>query len=69
MESASKATACARTITCTVTPRGIALNFGKRTGNYRPWWKQIAVTVHGAKPAQMTIADHPNAGEVLIAAR
>ncbi len=58
-----------QTITCSVTPRGVSLNFGPRTGKFRPWWKQIAVTVHGAAPAQMTIADHPKAGEVLIAAK
>jgi alpha-glucosidase len=58
-----------QTVTCSVTLRGVALNFGARTGKFRPWWKQIAVTVHGAAPAQITIADHPKAGEVLIAAK
>ena len=56
-------------VTCSVTPRGVALKFGARTGKFRPWWKQIAVTVHDATPAQLTIPDHPKAGEVLIAAR
>jgi alpha-glucosidase len=51
---------------CTVTDKGVALQFGPRTGKYRPWWKQIAVTVHGARPARMIIADHPRAGEVII---
>jgi alpha-glucosidase len=51
---------------CTVTPKGIALRFGKRQGSYRPWWKQIAVTVHGPQPVRMTIVDHPRAGEVII---
>ena len=23
------------------------LHFDKREGSFRPWWKQIAVTVHG----------------------
>ena len=23
------------------------LHFDKREGRYKPWWKQIAVTVHG----------------------
>jgi alpha-glucosidase len=26
---------------------GIMLHFDKREGAYKPWWKQIAVTVHG----------------------
>jgi len=56
-------------IQCTVTPEGVSLRFGPRTGKYRPWWKQIAVTVHGAEPARMTIPDHPRAGTVLIAGK
>jgi alpha-glucosidase len=55
-----------QTIKCTVTEKGVALQFGRRTGKYRPWWKQIAVTVHGAQTTRMTIADHPRAGEVII---
>jgi len=51
---------------CTATGRGVALQFGPRTGKYRPWWKQIAVTVHGARPARTIVADHPRAGEVII---
>lgn len=34
-------------IGCTVTPQGISLDFGKRQGAYKPWWKEIAVTIHG----------------------
>jgi len=56
-------------VTCSVTPRGVSLGFGARAGKYKPWWKQIAVTVHGDQPATLTIADHPRAGDVLIAAR
>jgi alpha-glucosidase len=51
---------------CTVTGKRVALQFGARTGKYRPWWKQIAVTVHGAQPMSMTITDHPRPGEVII---
>ncbi|MFL6764122.1 MAG: TIM-barrel domain-containing protein [Sphingomicrobium sp.] len=51
---------------CTVTPNGVALRFGPRRGSYRPWWKQIAVTVHGAQPTRMTIADHPRSGDIVI---
>ena len=55
-----------QTIKCTATGKGVALQFGPRTGKYRPWWKQIAVTVHGAQTTRMTIADHPRVGEVII---
>ena len=58
-----------QTVTCSVTPNGVSLTLGARAGKYKPWWKQIAVTVHGAQPATMTIADHPRAGSVLIAAK
>ena len=51
---------------CTVTPKGVTLRFGARQGSWRPWWKQIAVTVHGAHEVRKTIADQPGAGEVLI---
>jgi len=55
-----------QTIQCTVDPKGVVLRFGARQGSWRPWWKQIAVTVHGAKVTRLTIADHPRAGETLI---
>jgi alpha-glucosidase len=34
-------------IRCTVTPEGVAIDFERRAGSYKPWWKEIAVTVHG----------------------
>ena len=58
-----------QSITCSVMPQGVSLSFGARAGKYRQWWKQIAVTVHGAQPVTMTIADHPRAGSVMIAAK
>lgn len=36
-----------QTVRCTVTPQGLTLDFGKREGAYQPWWKEIAVTIHG----------------------
>jgi alpha-glucosidase len=36
-----------QTIRCSVTPQGIKLQFGPREGTYKPWWRSIAVTVHG----------------------
>ncbi len=55
-----------QTIQCTVTPNGVALRFGPREGLWRPWWKQIAVTVHGTEAARTLIPDQPRAAEVLI---
>jgi alpha-glucosidase len=34
-------------IRCTASATGVVLQFGQRSGTYNPWWKQIAVTVHG----------------------
>jgi alpha-glucosidase len=36
-----------QTIRCSITAKGLSLQFGPRTGSYKPWWKSIAVTVHG----------------------
>ena len=56
-----------QTIQCNVTPNGVTLRFGPRQGTWRPWWKQIAVTVHGPNTTSKTIPDQPRAAEVLIA--
>ncbi|MGZ2410851.1 alpha-glucosidase [Sphingomonas sp. F9_3S_D5_B_2] len=56
-------------VTCTMTPTGVSLQFGAREGSFRPWWKQIAVTVHGSRPAHMLIADQPQAATVQIRSR
>ena len=56
-----------QTIECTVTPAGIKLSFGPRQGSWRPWWKQIAITVHGARESRLTIPDQPRAQVVTIA--
>jgi alpha-glucosidase len=55
-----------QTITCSVTPTGVELRFGARQGTYRPWWKAIAVTVHGPKPVRMTIADQPRIATIAL---
>jgi alpha-glucosidase len=57
-----------QSISCTVTPAGVRLRFGPRQGKWRPWWKTISVTVHGAQAGSMTIPDQRRAGEVVIAA-
>jgi alpha-glucosidase len=53
-------------ITCSARPNGLSLSFGPREGTYAPWWKQIAVTVHGAKPVRRLIADQPGAATIAI---
>jgi alpha-glucosidase len=53
-------------VTCTATPDGVSLHFGERQGSYRPWWKQIAVTVHGATTKHVVIADQPRAATIPI---
>jgi len=34
-------------VRCTLTPQGIDISFAARQGRFKPWWSQIAVTVHG----------------------
>jgi alpha-glucosidase len=55
-----------QSIQCGATPKGVTLHFGPRQGSYRPWWKQIAVTLHGAQVTRMTIPDQPRARDVVI---
>jgi alpha-glucosidase len=55
-----------QTVQCSVTSKGVVLRFGPRQGSWRPWWKQIAVTVHGAKEVHMTIADQPRPAVISI---
>jgi len=40
-----------QTVRCTVSADGMTIAFDKRQGSFSPWWKQIAVTVHGWKGA------------------
>jgi alpha-glucosidase len=42
---------------CRMTPAGLVLHFGARSGAYRPWWKEIAVTVHGWTNATTRVSD------------
>jgi alpha-glucosidase len=55
-----------QSVTCTATPAGVALSFGQREGTYRPWWHQIRVVVHGARPKQMMIPDQPRPATIQI---
>ena len=36
-----------QTVRCTITADGLRIEFDKREGRHVPWWKEIAVTVHG----------------------
>jgi alpha-glucosidase len=56
-----------QSISCTATATGVRLRFGARQGRWRPWWKTINVTVHGAQAVVKTIPDQPRAAEIIIA--
>ena len=58
-----------QTIGCAVTARGVSLQFGAREGSFRPWWKTIAVTVHGPHAANKIIADQPGPATIEISSR
>jgi alpha-glucosidase len=34
-------------VRCTMTPKGVSIDFDARVGQFKPWWSQIRVTVHG----------------------
>jgi alpha-glucosidase len=34
-------------VRCTATLEGVTLDFGQREGSFKPWWKQVAVIIHG----------------------
>jgi alpha-glucosidase len=53
-------------IQCAVTATGVVLRFGPREGSWKPWWKQIAVIVHGAQSRRKIIPDQPRAAEVAV---
>jgi alpha-glucosidase len=53
-------------VRCTVVDGGVSLSFGERQGSYKPWWKSISVTVHGARPLTRLIPDQPHAATVHI---
>jgi alpha-glucosidase len=45
-------------VRCTAGPEGVAIEFGAPEGRYQPWWKGVAVTVHGWKgKGEVRIAD------------
>jgi alpha-glucosidase len=47
-----------QTVRCTLGKDGLMLHFDKREGSFKPWWKQIAATVHGwSGPAKVRGVD------------
>ena len=36
-----------QTLRCTVGADGVRIDFAARDGRFKPWWKQLAVTIHG----------------------
>jgi alpha-glucosidase len=57
-----------QSVECAETARGMVLHFGARKGSWQPWWKQIQVTIHYAKPISLSIPDQPQAAEILLPA-
>jgi alpha-glucosidase len=55
-----------QSVRCTVTPGAITLQFGPRSGAYRPWWSEIAVSVKGDHETKMIIADQPRPATIEI---
>jgi alpha-glucosidase len=43
-------------VTCAASPQNVTLHFNQRNGTYRPWWKDIAVTVHGWAGSSASLA-------------
>ena len=41
-------------VRCRVTPAGLVVEFGSRDGRFAPWWREIAVTVHGRYREKVT---------------
>lgn len=59
-----------QTVSCTVKPDGVAIAFGPREGRFAPWWRQVAVTVHGWQgKADVRAGGHALAGRVDAARR
>lgn len=57
-----------QTIRCETAADGMRLTFEPRQGNFQPWWKEIAVIVHGgsAEPKARLVPDQPRGGIVAI---
>lgn len=56
-------------ISCAMGKNGLSIEFGKRVGSYKPWWTEIAITVHdwrGGKTATLTTGDMPRGGVIVI---
>ena len=55
-------------VRCSVDNQGrVAVTFDRREGRYRPWWKQIEITVRGRPaPLQAQIADMPEGGTITL---
>jgi alpha-glucosidase len=50
-------------VTCQVTPTGVTIAFQPRTGSYRPWWHELAITVHGWQGAATVRAGNRSINE------
>ena len=57
-----------QSVKCAVVQTGVAVWFNSREGEWRPWWKEITVIVHGEHESRMTIPDQPRPGKIIVAA-
>ncbi len=55
-------------IRCRATPAGLTLDFAARDGRFAPWWRTIAVTVHGAYRGRIAAGRTTLHGEIDAAA-
>ena len=56
-------------VRCTVSAQGLSIDFSPREGRFKPWWREIAVTVHGWDgPARVTLGKRTHAGRTDAAA-
>lgn len=54
-----------QTIRCAATSKGLTISFDRRDGTYRPWWKQVALIVHGwSGPARVSISGNMQPSEM-----
>lgn len=45
-----------QTISCTMGKDGIQIDFAAREGSYKPWWSELAITIHGMSgPAGVSV--------------
>jgi len=44
-------------VRCSAGPTGIMLQFDPRVGSFAPWWREIAITIHGWRSRLAHVSD------------